>query len=173
MDITPLQAVIAVAAFIILAMSLFYKWMRDLANDLKSEMQLTRTEIRQTRTELNQKIDDVRTELNQKIDDTRTELIQKIDAARAEAREDNLAARAEAREDNLAARAEAREDNLAARAAAREDNDKLGTEIRDLRNSVDIRLQGVELDRAKAAAYDLLQNQMLTIPAESDTDDDD
>ena len=162
MDITPLQAVIAVAAFIILAMSLFYKWMRDLANDLKSEMQLTRTEIRQTRTELNQKIDDVRTELNQKIDDTRTELIQKIDAARAEAREDNLAARAEAREDNLAARA-----------AAREDNDKLGTEIRDLRNSVDIRLQGVELDRAKAAAYDLLQNQMLTIPAESDTDDDD
>ena len=69
MDITPLQSVIAAAAFVVLAMSLFYKLMRDLSKDLKSEMQ-------QTRTELGQRIDDTRTELNQKIDDTRRDRAQ-------------------------------------------------------------------------------------------------
>ena len=145
MDITPFQSVIATAAFIILAMSLFYKWMRDFSRDLKSEMQ-------QTRTELGQRIDDTRTELNQKIDDTRTELIQKIDDTRAEAREDNVTARAEAREGNTALR----------------------EELRDLRASVEIRPQGLEADRAKAqAAYELLRGSAITVPTAPPDDDGD
>ena len=133
MDITPLQAVIAAAAFVILAVSLFYKLMRDLSKDLKAEMQQTRNElgrqIDDTRTEMRQ----TRNELIQKIDDTRNELIQKIDAARAEAREDN----------------------------------------KDLRASVEVQLQGTELDRAKAqAAYELLRGSAITVPTAPPDEDD-
>lgn len=121
MDITPLQSVIATAAFIILAMSLFYKWMRDLSRDLK-------TEIQQTRTELGQRIDTVR--------------------------------------------AEAREDSAALREELREETNRLRTEIRDLRASVETRLQGTELDRARAeAAYELLRGSAITVPTAPPDDD--
>ena len=123
MDITPLQSVIATAAFIILAMSLFYKWMRDLSRDLKSEIQ-----------------------------QTRTELSQRIDAVRAEAREDSAALREE----------------------LREETNRLRTEIRDLRASVDTRLQGTELDRARAeAAYELLRGSAIIAPTAPSDDDGD